>query len=135
MQIRMWVVCLVIMTRWLYLTVLLPIVRYLHMEFPKNFGRDCPWIIQSNTPIIQRGETTPIKIALINTGSGHSIPTNPWRKYTFVAEIVDAKEKVIWKSSELILGSNVKVVENPLIIEKSIEEVTADSNIKDEYKR
>ena len=52
-------------------------------------------------------------------------------KYTFVAEIVDAKEKVIWKSSGLILGSNIKIVENPLIIKENVEEVPADSNIKD----
>ena len=62
-----------------------------------------------NKPIIQRGEKTPIKIALINTGSGHSIPTNPWKQYIFVAEIVDAKQTVIWRSSELIIGSKVNI--------------------------
>ena len=51
----------------------------------------------------------------------------------FVAEIVDSTKKVIWSSSEFVIGSDVKIIENPLIIKENLEE-TADSDILDETK-
>ena len=61
-------------------------------------------------PIIQRGQITPLEIALINTGSGHAIPTNPWKQFVFVAEIQDENKRTIWKSKPFVLGSQVQII-------------------------
>ena len=62
------------------------------------------------SPIIQRGQITPIEIALINTGSGHAIPTNPWKQFFFVAEIQDEKKRTVWKSNPFVLGNRVQIL-------------------------
>lgn len=69
--------------------------------------------ISLSAPVVQRGQKTPLKIALINTGSGHAIPTSPWKQYNFIAEIQDEKQKTLWKSSNFVLGSNVNIIKNP----------------------
>jgi hypothetical protein len=43
---------------------------------------------------IQRGETFPVKVRIVNTGAGHSVPTgSPYKAYVIETELLDAEGK------------------------------------------
>jgi hypothetical protein len=78
-------------------------------DFTAEIGRAVSVLVKLQAPEIQRGQATPVEITIQNTGAGHHFPTgSPFKPYTVIVELVDAKGKLLTKPFTHILARTVE---------------------------
>ncbi len=66
-------------------------------------------LVDLEAPEIQRGEATPVKLRLLNTGAGHSVPTgSPFKSYTVEIVLMGAAGKPLADPWTHVIGRTVE---------------------------